>query len=118
MIDVSSLVGDIPTTSVTLRTFAGSTLNEYGEASATYTDVTRDMVVHPASMRLLERVPEADRHRETIAIYDTGALRTAGSVRPQQVQYQSRWYEIVESRDYGTLGGIYITLAQLVESSS
>ena len=115
MINVAGLVGAIPTISVTLRTFNASTINAYGESAATYTDTTRSMVVHPAPTRMLERLPDSDRHRETIAVYDTAAVRTVGTVRPNQIYYQSRWYEVVESGDYLTLGGIVITLAQLVE---
>lgn len=117
MIDVGTLVGDIPTTSVTIRTYGTSTVNDYGETTATPTDTVRSMVVHPASTKLLLRLPDSDRARETIAVYDTAAVLTVGSSRPARIQYQSQWYEVIDSENYAELGGIYIALAQLIEGS-
>lgn len=115
MIDVAPLIGDIPTTEVTVRSHGASTVNAYGESTASVTDSTRDVVVHPATTAALERLPEADRLRETIAVYSTSALSTTSSTKPDLVYYESDWYEIVESEDYNTLGGMYITLAQRLE---
>jgi hypothetical protein len=113
--NVSGLVGAIPTTSVTVRTFGSSTVNAYGETTASSTDATRSVVVHPATTAYLDRLPEADRHRETVAIYSTSALTSASSVKPMLVYYQSTWYQLVSHEDYDSLGGIYIAMAQRLE---
>jgi CO/xanthine dehydrogenase Mo-binding subunit len=117
MIDVSTLVGDIPTTPVTVRTYGATSVNAFGETTASYTDEARDVVVHPAPAEMLERRPDSDRHRESIAVYSKEPLRTVGQTKPNKVFFKSRWYEIVDSEDYESLGGIFITLAQLVEDS-
>jgi hypothetical protein len=116
MIPVGGLVGAISTTEVTIRTYGAPSTNIYGEVTASATDAARDVVVHPATTALLDRMPEADRLRDTIAVYTTDALRTVSTTRPPLVYYQSTWYEVVQSEDYGTLGGIYITLAQRLET--
>lgn len=115
MIPVGGLVGAIPTTSVTIRTYGATSVNAYGETTATPTDTAASVVVHPATTAMLERMPEADRKRETIAVYTNDALRTVGSTRPARVYYQSTWYEVTQSADYGTLGGIYIVMASRLE---
>lgn len=115
MIDVRGLFGVLPTTTVTLRTFGASTPDDYGEHTPTPTDASLTAIVHPADARTLERLPEADRSRETIAVYSLLAVDTASSVRPAQIVYASRTYEVVSAADYGAVGGIYLLLAQLVE---
>jgi len=117
MINVSGLVGAIPTSSVTIRTYGTSTVNAYGETTTgSATDTTTAAVVHPATADVLARVPEADRHIETIVVYSTAALPTVGSVHAALVYYEAVWYEFVDTADYGTLGGIYYSTAQRLET--
>ncbi len=108
------LVGILPATTVTLRTFAASTINARGEASAAHTDTSLTAVVHPTGRRTLERLG-MDTARATISVYTTTAVRTVGSVRPARIQHQSRWYEVVGSGDYEDLGGIYLIHASLLD---
>ncbi len=116
MIDVSALIGDIPTVSVTLRTFGASSVDALGEATdGAATDAAVEVVAHPMTGRALERMPEADRTREPLALYSLQELPIAGSTRPAQVLYQSRWYEIVRVEDYLALGGMWMAEARLVE---
>lgn len=115
MIDVRGLFGVLPTTTVTLRTFAAATIDDYGVPSVSPSDASLTAIVHPADRRELERLPEADRTRETIAVYSLLAIDTAGSVRPAQIVYAGRTYEVASAADYGAMGGIYLLLAQLIE---
>lgn len=116
MIPVAGLVGGIPTTSITLRTFAASTVNSYGEAEASYSDTTVTVVVHPSGRRELERLGLDDR-KETISVYGLVGLGLSSTVRPPHVLYGARWYEIVRVGDYLALGGICLAHAALIEDA-
>lgn len=116
-IPVADLVGDIPPETITVRTFAASTVNAYGESEATYSDTTLSAVVHPTGRRMLERLG-LDRKRETISVYATSALGGPDGVRPPRVSYGGRWYEVVAHGDYGTLGGLYLVHAALLDGAS
>lgn len=115
MIDVSALVGDIPTTTVTLRTYGAATVNAYGEMVTTPSTTSVTAVVHPSGRQTLERFPEIDRQREMISVYVLDAI---SSSRPAEVDYQGQTYEIVELGDYGTLGGIYLIHAARIDEVS
>lgn len=115
MIDVSSLVGDIPTISATRRRFSAAAINAFGEAvDGAATDEARDVVIHDTGRRALERLG-LDYTRSTISIYDTAEILDSQTARGDQWQYQGSWYEVVKLADYGTLGGIYMAHAQLVQ---
>ena len=117
MIDVSGLVGDIPTTTITVRTFGASVPNEYGEPVASSSDASATATVHPTGRRELERMGLASK-RETIAVYMTTGLGLSSTIRPPRVLYQSRWYEVVRVGDYLTLGGICLVHAALIEETT
>lgn len=110
MILVGPLVGDIPTTSVTIQTIGASSIDALGRTTHSSTSVTRDVVAHPALPESLERVPEADRSREAIAVYTNDPLRIR-----DKVYYNSTWYEVINSDNYDALGDIYITLCSKLE---
>lgn len=115
--NVAPLVGDIPTTTVTVRTFGAPSRDAYGVVTATPTDASRTVVVHPSGRKELERLG-LDFKRETISVYDTTDSYTSDTVRPARVQYQGRWYEVVRVGDYGTLGGLYLIHAALITGAS
>lgn len=118
MIDVSSLVGDIPTVSVTVRTYAASTIDGFGQAArGAATDEVRSIVVHPATARQLERA-HVDSARSVLAVYDVELVATVGTVAPARIEYpvgSGRWHEMIEASDYLELGGIAFGLAALIE---
>lgn len=114
-IDVSALVGDIPAETVTIRTPGTPTIDAFGQASSTYTDVGRDCVVHPSGRRTVEKLAAVARGRQLISIYSTDALQDIGGRNPARVIYQGREYEIVDLGDYATLGGIYLAHAALID---
>lgn len=115
-IDVSALVGDIATETITVRSWAAPSVDAFGQpARATATDVELEAVVHPATPDQLERLPEIDRVRSVQAIYTTTPLVTVATGYGSRVQYADRWYELTEQGDYGYLGGIYLILAARLE---
>ncbi len=122
MIPVSGLIGSLPTTSITVRTFSGGTINAYGEwGNSTTTDVTETACVHPAtSRRMREMIPEADRDRETIAVYvfAGSALARASGASTPEIQYKSRWYRVVADGDYEDQGGVRLVLASLKDATT
>lgn len=117
MIDVASLVGDIPATTVTLRTYGTTTVNAYGESEATASDASATMVVHPSGRRELERLG-LDSKRETIAAYSQSAIGLSSTVRPPRILYGGRWYEVVSVADYLALGGICMVYAALIDEAA
>ena len=122
MIDVSSLLGGvIPLSTVTVRAFAASTQNAYRETViGTTTASTRTIPVHPAtSRRLLERLREIDRKRETIALYDSPSspLVAAAGCAPSEVDYRGRTYVVTHVGDYAEQGEIMLVLASLKDAT-
>lgn len=115
MIDVRALIGDIPTTTITLRTFGAVSRNAFGETESASTDTEITAVVHPADRRARERLPEADRVREMISIYvlDVDAFDTVRAAPAPWVVYAGRTYEIVDVQDYVELGGVLIATGSL-----
>lgn len=116
MIEVSALVGDIPSTTITLRTFGAATLNVYGETVRTPTDASVEAVVHPlSSRRTLERLG-LDFTRETISVYTTNTPMPVTS----RVLHAGRWYEVVSFADYVSsgVGDMYMAHAQLLDASA
>lgn len=115
MIDVRALIGDIPTTSITLRAFGAPTINAFGETTSSSTDTTVTAVVHPTNRRSRLRGPEADYTRETITIYvlDVDAFDTVRAVPAPDVVYQGRVYSVAAVEDYAALGGVLMAEAEL-----
>ena len=111
MLDCGPLVGDIPTTSVTIRSQGASSIDLLGRTTNSSTDSVRDVVAHPATAEVLERLPDSDRSRGMIAVYTNDALDTR-----DLVYYDSNWYEVAESENYDALGDIYITLCRRLEN--
>lgn len=115
MIDVSPLIGDLPTTTLTRRRFAASSINRFGETvDGAATDASRTVVAHTADGRTLERAG-LDTERETLIVYDTEAIRGPDQGRPDQWLYQGRWYEVIRPVNRTEDGGICWAYAQLIE---
>ena len=123
MIDVTSLLGGvIPQKALTIRSFATTTINAFREAvPGASTDVVETLPCHPAtSRRMLERLREVDRDRETIAVYcpPTSTLVRASGSAPPIVVDGSRSYEVTHIGDYGSQGGIMLVLASLIDEAA
>lgn len=123
MIDVTPLLGGIlPRKSLTIRTFAATTINAFREAvPGSPTDTVELLVTHPAtSRRMLDRLAEVDRDRETIAVYPpaTSALVRAGGSAPPHVIDGARTYEVTHIGDYASQGGVYLVLASLLDDTT
>lgn len=113
--DVSALVGDIPAQTVTIRYFDVPTINAFGETVSTSSTVDVTAVVHPTGRRERENLPAIDRAREMISVYVLTPTDTVRAVRPAEVLYQGRTYEVVRCGDYATLGSIYLLTAALID---
>lgn len=117
MIDVAGLIGAIPATTVTLRTYGATTVNAFGESEATGTDASATVVVHPSGRRELERLG-LDSKRETISCYSASAVGLSSTVRPPRILYGGRWYEVVRVGDYLTMGGLCLVHAALIDEAT
>lgn len=115
MIDVRALIGDIPTTTITLRAFGAATVDAFGETVSSSSDTTATAVVHPTNRRSRLRGPEADYTRETITIYvlDVDAFDTVRATPAPDVVYAGRVYSVAAVEDYATMGGVVIAEAEL-----
>ena len=116
--NVAALVGDIPTTTITIETYDADPIpNGYGEidhGAPTLTEI--EAVVFPPTPDQLERLPSADNGSGAIAVYSRTAIPGAGGTSaPSVVQYAGRRYEIHDVEDYLDLAGIQISLAVLVD---
>jgi hypothetical protein len=112
-VDVSSLLGDLPTVEVTVRTYNTTTVDTFGETAATYADVVRTVVAHPAGRKTMERLFGRDHGVDAWSFYSAESLATVGTVKPNKIQHQGRWYEVVEAADYADMGGLYLATAKL-----
>lgn len=96
------------------------TQNEFGEFVAT-TPVASDLdpaVGHTVTGRELERLPEADRSRETIRLYTTERLYAGDDGNtPDRVVYDGRTYRVSVSEPYGPHGAVYMAMAVLEETT-
>lgn len=116
MIDVAALIGDIPTTTITLQTAGVPTVNAFGETAAAYTSADITAVVHPTDKR--SRLREAvDYTRETISIYvlSADAFDAVRATPAPLVTYAGRVYSVTAVADYAALGGIVIAEAELID---
>jgi hypothetical protein len=122
MIPVAGLLDVIPSSSVTIRTWGGGSVDTYGRyvASASV-DTVETIPVHPAtSRRMRDLLPDAVRDRETIALYtrpSSPLVRVTGRPTPE-VLYSGRWYTVTHDGDYDTLGGIRLVLASLKDATT
>lgn len=71
-------------------------------------------VVHTASGRDLEMVPEADRNRETIQVYTLVRVYVADAGKDADIViYRGRRFKVIHVEDYWLQGGVYISIASL-----
>lgn len=117
MIDVAPLVPEYAT-SITIEVYDSPTASLGRVTYPVPTEVELEAPAHPTtSRRMLARLPEADRYRETIAVYLTTAqhAQIAGSSRPPVVQLGGRRYEVSHTGDYGEAGEVFLLLASLID---
>ena len=111
LLDSAAILDDFERSAVTVETPGEVTIDALREVVHGPPSVAnRNPVVHPADRRMLERLPEADRSRETIALYDTIEYAQTATVT-----YQGRRYEVASVADYDTHGGVWLILAQLLD---
>lgn len=113
---VATLVNEFNVGPLTVLRASSPTINAYGEAvAATPVEMTVDPIaVYTPSGRELESVPEADRHRETVAIATRVALRTAGDGRvPDRLLYRGRSWRVSNVQDYELQGEVWLSMAVL-----
>lgn len=116
MIPVGGLLAVMPKSDVVVTTYGPQTRNAQGHVlDGVETEHQETLAVHPAtSRRMLERLKEADRERETIALYapsTSALLREEGSSTPT-VTYKGASYTVAALGDYDEQGGVYLVLAQ------
>lgn len=92
--------------------FASGVLNETFDASTSST-FTIAGVIAPASGRQIERLPEGQRDKETIAIYTPTELRTAsaGGAPADRITWGGRVYEVLSVKPWSEAGGFVEALA-------
>jgi hypothetical protein len=113
--DLSGAIADLATGNYQLaRVTAGSWSQTTGEYTAGATTLsTIEAVIVPASGRQLQRLPEAQRSTEAIAIYTATALRTAeASGAPgDRVTYGGRVFEVQSVKPWNEAGGFCEAIA-------
>lgn len=113
MIDMSDvftdpdLVQDIPVTRAT------ETVDGNGRTALSSEALFMTGTILPAEDKLLERLPEADRSGEIVAVYSTGQL-TSGTetLAPDKVTWRGETYEVLKVLDYLEVGGFCVALAR------
>lgn len=107
-IDVSGLVDDLGA----LTTFTRSdppTINAYGETVAGATTNADELaVIYPSTPKELTRFPDVDRVMATLTVL----TKTAKIPGRDTFIDGGDTFEIVATDDYGSLGGVHISLAK------
>ncbi len=113
-LDVAPVIDEF-LVSMTVERFPTPTRNALGHmvtGSAVSTPLIGAGIVTTAR-RHLERLPEADRQRETIVVY----TRTATQLTtPDVITLNSKRYQVTDVSDYALQGDCFVTLAQLIET--
>jgi hypothetical protein len=120
LINTFALIDDpdmqIPGGLVVTRTSHSSAQDQYGRfpsnPSADFT--VAPIMVHEASGRDLQQLPEADRQVETIKVYTKVRLYCDTGLQ-DFIAYRSRLWKITRVEDYSIQGNGYVCLAQLKE---
>jgi len=117
LLEVASLVDDFNIGPITAQRRTAPTQNSYGVfvPAAPVNVILNPCVIHEASGRVLNQLPEADRNTQTIEVYTRGQrLYVADDNRPPDVVlYQGRSYRVSVVDDYLLAGGVYFALAVL-----
>lgn len=105
----------------TILRYAAPTQNAYGtwdKPAATAINLT-NVVIHNLTGKDLDQVPEANRNIETIEVYSLVRLYVAdGGNDADIVVYRGRRYKVIQVMDYELQGGVYISLAQLIDKEA
>lgn len=120
LLNSAPILDDFDRSSVTVTTYAASTIDALGRAIAgAPSAVARNPVVHTTPERDLQNLPDSIRPREAITIYDTiGYGSPDDTTHPDRVTYQGRSYRVISVADYAEHGEIYIMIAGLEDASS
>lgn len=119
-LEVAGLVDEFDLGPITLYRANDPTQNAFGgfDDPAYTTSQLSPVAAHTATGKELERVPEADRHREVIQVYTQERLYVADAGRvPDRLLYRSRLYRVASVEDYEAQGGVYIVTAVLEEEA-
>ena len=116
--NVAGLISSANIGPLTLQRYGPPTIDEHGGAvPATPTASQLDPVaVHTFDGRLLEQLPEADRHVEMIQLYTRERLHVADDgVASDRITYRDRSWRVVRSSDHSDNGDVWVSLAALDE---
>lgn len=103
--DVSDVLLDPDFNQAFQITRTTETVNNSGRTVETTVTVSTSGVIHPATKEQLERVPEADRSSEIIAVYSQTSI-TPGSdtLLPDVVAWKGKTYRCVGLMDWTDYG--------------
>ncbi|WP_285908115.1 hypothetical protein [Pseudodesulfovibrio pelocollis] len=112
MIDVSDVLDDPDFRVEFIVTRSVETVNAQGMTVLTGTDLPMSGVILPATDRQLNRLPEADRSSEVVAVYTSQPL-TPGTptLAPDVVHWRGGQFQVVQVQDWLQTGGVCIALA-------
>lgn len=116
MLDVSDVLNDPDFRQDFTVTRSVETVNLKGRGETSSEIIPASGCIVPATPRQLERLPEAERSSEIMAIYSNVQL-TPGSetLAPDQVTWRGRNYRVVSLDDYADYGGWCVALAAAVD---
>jgi len=105
MLDVSDVLRDPDLVQSVQVTRAAEDVDDHGRTLLTPGEISIQGVVHPATEEQLQRLPEADRSNETIAVY-TATRLTAGddTHAPDVVTWKGGTYLVKGVWDYSDYG--------------
>lgn len=112
MLDLRELLND-PDLAVTVTLIRSvETVTEQGRSERIETEIPIVCVVLPATSKQLERLPDADRTSETVAVYSEFGLTSGTSTHaPDIVVWQGERYEVKDVQDFGETAGFCVAMA-------
>lgn len=115
--DMAELLADPDLGSCTIvLTRSVETVDAKGRTQQGQSASSQIAVVQPAEPEALERLPEADRSGEVIAVYSTVQLTTGSdTLAPDVVTWQGRDYRVKSVEDRLAIAGYCLALAVSVD---
>lgn len=82
-------------------------VDEHGRAEFAEERLDAEGAIQPATPKELERLPEGDRHKETLAVFTAFPLRAgdeAAGAAPDRIEWRGEWFEVAALDAWGLDG--------------
>ena len=109
LLDVTALLSDPDFADAITVTRVTTTIDSHGRSVATTATVSAIAVMQPATAAQLDVIPEAERSRDSVAIYTTFALRMAvAGGEADRVAWRGKTFRVANVKDFLNYGAGHV----------